>query len=161
MLYVLCKWSELQGLFDGRLKREHLCLLLLQYGLGHLSGENIRSNVFLEQVRLMHKLFEFFNVLVTMRNYFFSFKSMFFGNSLKLEGAWLWDRLECNAIKFLHFSGKKMTLSGVIVVSPLSGHSVNCWLGSAVVCVVQVWPMQPCESVVAVARAEQYHHSSC
>ncbi|EJD75145.1 CBR-RRF-1 protein [Loa loa] len=49
LFYVLCKWGEQQRLFEGRLKREHLCLLLIQYGLGYISGENMRSYVFLEQ----------------------------------------------------------------------------------------------------------------
>uniref|UniRef100_A0A915PSQ2 Probable cytosolic iron-sulfur protein assembly protein CIAO1 homolog n=1 Tax=Setaria digitata TaxID=48799 RepID=A0A915PSQ2_9BILA len=49
LFYVLCKWGEQQRLFEGRLKREHLCLLLLQYGLGYISGESIRNDVFLEQ----------------------------------------------------------------------------------------------------------------
>uniref|UniRef100_A0A8R1TZT7 RNA-directed RNA polymerase n=1 Tax=Onchocerca volvulus TaxID=6282 RepID=A0A8R1TZT7_ONCVO len=49
LFYVLCKWGEHQQLFEGRLKREHLCLLLIQYGLGYISGENIRNYVFLEQ----------------------------------------------------------------------------------------------------------------
>uniref|UniRef100_A0A0R3RI61 RNA-directed RNA polymerase n=1 Tax=Elaeophora elaphi TaxID=1147741 RepID=A0A0R3RI61_9BILA len=49
LFYVLCKWGEQQRLFEGRLKREHLCLLLIQYGLGYVSGENMRSYVFLEQ----------------------------------------------------------------------------------------------------------------
>ncbi|VDO34529.1 unnamed protein product, partial [Onchocerca flexuosa] len=49
LFYVLCKWGEHQRLFEGRLKREHLCLLLIQYGLGYISGENIRNYVFLEQ----------------------------------------------------------------------------------------------------------------
>lgn len=50
LFYVLCKWGEQQQLFEGRLKREHLCLLLIQYGLGYISGENICNYVFLEQV---------------------------------------------------------------------------------------------------------------
>ncbi|MCP9264482.1 RNA-dependent RNA polymerase [Dirofilaria immitis] len=49
LFYVLCKWGEQQRLFEGRLKREHLCLLLIQYGLGYIGGENIRNYVFLEQ----------------------------------------------------------------------------------------------------------------
>ncbi|CAG9534446.1 unnamed protein product [Cercopithifilaria johnstoni] len=48
LFYVLCKWGEQQQLFK-RLKREHLCLWLIQYGLGYISSENIRSYVFLEQ----------------------------------------------------------------------------------------------------------------
>nr|CDQ04375.1 Bm5059, isoform b [Brugia malayi] len=49
LLYVLCKWGEQQRLFEGRLKREHLCLLLIQYGLGYISSDNMRDYVFLEQ----------------------------------------------------------------------------------------------------------------
>ncbi|KAK6109450.1 RNA dependent RNA polymerase family protein [Brugia pahangi] len=49
LLYVLCKWGEQQRLFEGRLKREHLCLMLIQYGLGYISSDNMRDYVFLEQ----------------------------------------------------------------------------------------------------------------
>uniref|UniRef100_A0A1I8EUD5 RNA-directed RNA polymerase n=1 Tax=Wuchereria bancrofti TaxID=6293 RepID=A0A1I8EUD5_WUCBA len=49
LFYVLCKWGEQQRLFEGRLKREHLCLLLIQYGLGYVSSDNMRNYVFLEQ----------------------------------------------------------------------------------------------------------------
>ncbi|VDM96352.1 unnamed protein product [Thelazia callipaeda] len=50
LFYLLCKWGEHQHLFTKCVKQEHLCLLLIQYGLGHLKGENLRSNIFLEQV---------------------------------------------------------------------------------------------------------------
>ncbi|KAL3986130.1 RNA dependent RNA polymerase family protein [Acanthocheilonema viteae] len=49
LFYVLCKWGEQQQLFEGRLKREHLCLLLIQYGLGYINGENMHTHIFLEQ----------------------------------------------------------------------------------------------------------------
>uniref|UniRef100_A0A915C5Y6 RNA-directed RNA polymerase n=2 Tax=Parascaris univalens TaxID=6257 RepID=A0A915C5Y6_PARUN len=34
-LFVLCKWAELQQLFGRTLRKEHICLLFLQFGLNH------------------------------------------------------------------------------------------------------------------------------
>uniref|UniRef100_A0A0M3INC5 RNA-dependent RNA polymerase n=1 Tax=Ascaris lumbricoides TaxID=6252 RepID=A0A0M3INC5_ASCLU len=50
LMFVACAWGDQQELFEGRLKAEHLCLLLIQFGLGYLSSEDIpRSYSFLER----------------------------------------------------------------------------------------------------------------
>uniref|UniRef100_A0A183CX05 RNA-directed RNA polymerase n=1 Tax=Gongylonema pulchrum TaxID=637853 RepID=A0A183CX05_9BILA len=50
LVYVLCKWADLERLCEGRVRREHLCVLLLQFGIGHMKSENITSFAFLERV---------------------------------------------------------------------------------------------------------------
>lgn len=58
-MFFLCKWSEFQELLEGRLKREHICLLLLQFGLGALSSDNTLADDchFLEMVCNSHYVF--------------------------------------------------------------------------------------------------------
>ncbi|VDK72552.1 unnamed protein product [Anisakis simplex] len=49
-MFVVCEWANSEQLLEDCLKMEHLCILLIQFGLGYLTGQDASSpNVFLEK----------------------------------------------------------------------------------------------------------------
>jgi hypothetical protein len=39
-MFVLCEWAEKADVFEERFQKWHLCLLLIQFGVGYLTWRN-------------------------------------------------------------------------------------------------------------------------